>query len=63
MNEHMNNATMIVTKAGPGSIAEAAVCGLPAIMYSFLPGQEEGNLKFVEDGGWGVYVSEPEEVR
>ena len=49
MPSYMNSADLMVTKAGPGSIAEASVCGLPIIMYSFLPGQEEGNISLVEE--------------
>ena len=30
---------LFVTKAGPGTIAEAMVQGLPMVLSSFLPGQ------------------------
>ncbi|GMH58044.1 hypothetical protein TrST_g7739 [Triparma strigata] len=62
MPSYMNSADLMVTKAGPGSIAEASVCGLPIIMYSFLPGQEEGNISLVEEEGWGKYVKDPAEI-
>jgi UDP-N-acetylglucosamine:LPS N-acetylglucosamine transferase len=32
-------ADVLVTKAGPGTIAEAAACGLPVMLYAFLAGQ------------------------
>ncbi|GMH69568.1 hypothetical protein TL16_g05191 [Triparma laevis f. inornata] len=62
MPNYMNSADLMVTKAGPGSIAEASVCGLPIIMYSFLPGQEEGNVALVEEEGWGKFVKDPLEI-
>jgi 1,2-diacylglycerol 3-beta-galactosyltransferase len=38
---------VLVTKAGPGAIAEAACCGTPLLLTSHLPGQEKGNAEFV----------------
>lgn len=55
MDEWMKASDALVTKAGPGTIAEASICGLPCMMFSFLPGQEEGNIPFVEDAGFGTY--------
>lgn len=62
MDEHMAAADLLVTKAGPGTIAEASATGLPCILNSFLPGQEEGNVDFVRDSGFGEYRDAPEEV-
>jgi 1,2-diacylglycerol 3-beta-galactosyltransferase len=42
-----------------GTIAEASICGLPCMMFSFLPGQEAGNIPFVEDAGFGKYSGDP----
>jgi 1,2-diacylglycerol 3-beta-galactosyltransferase len=36
MDEWMNASDVIVTKAGPGTIAEASICGLPCMMFAFL---------------------------
>jgi 1,2-diacylglycerol 3-beta-galactosyltransferase len=44
---------VVVTKAGPGTIAEAACCGTPMLLTSHLPGQERGNAEFVTDAGAG----------
>lgn len=60
---YMSAADLLVTKAGPGSIAEAMIKGLPCLLTSFIPGQEEGNVRFVTDGGAGEYVSEAEPTR
>ena len=38
---------VLVTKAGPGAIAEAACCGTPLLLTSHLPGQEKGNAEVV----------------
>jgi 1,2-diacylglycerol 3-beta-galactosyltransferase len=40
MAEYMVAADVLVTKAGPGTIAEAAAVGLPIMVTSHLPGQE-----------------------
>lgn len=62
MPDLMNAADIIVTKAGPGTISEAFVAGLPIVLYSRMPGQEEGNIDYVVDKGAGVWAPEPEEV-
>ena len=56
MDEWMLAAAVLVTKAGPGTIAEACCSGLPILLFDFLPGQEEGNVKFVVEGEMGVFV-------
>lgn len=55
----MTNADCIVTKAGPGTIAEAASLGLPIMITSFLPGQERGNARLVVDQGFGTLERRP----
>jgi 1,2-diacylglycerol 3-beta-galactosyltransferase len=97
MDEWMKASDALVTKAGPGTIAEASICGLPCMMFSYLyvarprnnftdsaracssdfcfdsnplhvfaydpigdsPGQEEGNIPFVENAGFGSYSGNP----
>jgi 1,2-diacylglycerol 3-beta-galactosyltransferase len=44
---------LLVTKAGPGAIAEAACCGAPMLLSSRLPGQEAGNIGVVTTAGAG----------
>ena len=39
IDEFMAACDLLVTKAGPGTIAEAMVQGLPMVLSSFLPGQ------------------------
>lgn len=58
----MNAADCLVTKAGPGTIAEALACGLPMVVSSFIYGQEKGNVDFVLDHGVGYYAPDPAEI-
>lgn len=62
MPDLMNAADIIVTKAGPGTISEAFTAGLPIILYTRMPGQEEGNVDYVVDKGAGVWAPTPGEV-
>ena len=56
MPELMRACDMVVTKAGPGAIAEALATGLPVIITGFLPGQETPNVDFVVDSGFGAFA-------
>jgi 1,2-diacylglycerol 3-beta-galactosyltransferase len=58
----MRAADILVTKAGPGTISEALNAGLPMILYSRLPGQEDGNVTYVETEGAGVWAPHPEKI-
>jgi 1,2-diacylglycerol 3-beta-galactosyltransferase len=62
MHELMHAADVIVTKAGPGTICEALACHLPIILSGYVPGQEEGNVDFVERNNVGVLAREPEQL-
>ena len=52
----------IITKAGPGTIAEALICGLPMILNDYIPCQEADNVPYVLDNGVGIFMKEPEVV-
>jgi 1,2-diacylglycerol 3-beta-galactosyltransferase len=56
MPEFMNAADILVTKAGPGTISEALACGLPMVLYSRIPGQEDGNVRYVVEEGAGRWA-------
>ena len=62
MSSYMEAADCLVTKAGPGTIAEAALRGLPTILSSFLPGQEFGNVAFVVERGFGQFARQPKAI-
>jgi 1,2-diacylglycerol 3-beta-galactosyltransferase len=60
--DFMRAADVLVSKAGPGTIAEALNAGLPIILYAKLPGQEDGNVTYVTGVGAGVWAPTAEEV-
>jgi 1,2-diacylglycerol 3-beta-galactosyltransferase len=62
MPDFMRAADILVTKAGPGTISEALNAGLPMILYSRLPGQEDGNVTYVESEGAGVWAPHPDKI-
>jgi len=62
MSDYMECADVMITKAGPGTIAEATIRGVPTMLSSFLPGQEAGNVPFVTKNGFGDYSKDPKEI-
>jgi len=62
MPDFMRAADVLVTKAGPGTISESFIAGLPMILYSRMPGQEDGNVAYVVNEGAGVWAPQPEQV-
>jgi 1,2-diacylglycerol 3-beta-galactosyltransferase len=62
MPELMSASDLLVTKAGPGTLAEAWIAGLPVIVSSYTPGQETANVQYVVDHEAGTFVREPDEV-
>lgn len=62
VHEIMSESDLIITKAGPGTIAEALAMGLPIIVTSWLPGQEEGNVEFVVRENVGRVSKDPARV-
>jgi 1,2-diacylglycerol 3-beta-galactosyltransferase len=59
MSDWMGASDCIVTKAGPGTIAESLIRELPILLSGYIPGQEEGNVPYVVDNQLGVFASEP----
>ncbi|HTZ24608.1 MAG TPA: glycosyltransferase [Streptosporangiaceae bacterium] len=53
MADWLRACDLVVTKAGPGTIAEATCCGAPLLLTSHLPGQETGNAEIVTRAGAG----------
>ena len=62
MPELMGASDLLVTKAGPGTLAEAFTVGLPVIVSSYIPGQESGNAQYVADHEAGIYLKDPAEI-
>ncbi|XP_051131010.1 monogalactosyldiacylglycerol synthase 2, chloroplastic-like [Andrographis paniculata] len=62
MQKWMEACDCIITKAGPGTIAEALTRGIPIILNDYIPGQEQGNVPYVVDNGAGVFTRSPNET-
>jgi 1,2-diacylglycerol 3-beta-galactosyltransferase len=62
MPDFMRAADVLVTKAGPGTISESLNAGLPMILYSRLPGQEDGNVTYVVSEGAGLWAPNQEQI-
>lgn len=62
MSEWMTACDVLCTKAGPGTIAEALIRGLPTLITGFLPGQEEDNVKYVTENGVGEFATRPSKI-
>lgn len=60
--ELMDASDLIITKAGPGAVAESLAKNLPMIITSWLPGQEEGNVEYVIREGVGEVTRDPKKV-
>jgi 1,2-diacylglycerol 3-beta-galactosyltransferase len=52
--EYFRAVDLLVTKAGPGTLAEANAAQLPVVVYDYIPGQERGNVDFVRNNGLGL---------
>jgi 1,2-diacylglycerol 3-beta-galactosyltransferase len=62
MPNFMYAADVLITKAGPGTISEAFIAGLPLILYSKMPGQEDGNIGYVVNQGAGIWAPHPDQM-
>lgn len=60
--ELMQAADILITKAGPGTISEAFVAGLPIIISGYIPGQEEGTITYIQQHQAGAYADNPQEI-
>lgn len=62
MSDWMAVASVLITKSGSNTIAEALARGLPMILFDRVPGQEEGNPQFIVQSGAGAYCPRPAQV-
>ncbi len=62
MPDFMAASDILVTKGGPGTISEGFIAGLPLVIYSRLPGQEEGNVDYVVEKRAGVWAPRVSQV-
>ena len=57
----MAAADVIMGKAGPNALFEAVTLNKPFIATSFIPGQEQENLSFIQRHGLGWVALRPQE--
>ncbi|MCP4537105.1 MAG: glycosyltransferase [Chloroflexi bacterium] len=62
MHEWMRAADLLVTKAGPSTVCEALVMGLPMLISGALPGQEQPTVDYVVQSGAGVWTPTPGQI-
>ena len=58
----MNAADVLISKAGPTTVAEALARELPTILSGFIPSQEEENVTYMLDAGAGVLAEQPARI-
>jgi len=56
VHEWMRAADLLVTKAGPSTVSEALVMGLPVVLSGALPGQERPTVDYIVLAGAGVWA-------
>ena len=59
VDEWMGASDLVITKAGPGTIAEALIRGVPLLLNGAIPCQEEGNVPYVVNNGVGRFSTDP----
>ncbi len=62
MEVFMTAADLLITKAGPATITEAAIVGLPMVISGAILYQESPNAEYVVKQGAGVYAPGPDKV-
>lgn len=60
IHEWMRAADVLVTKAGPTTIAEALTIGVPTVLWGAIPAQETPNVHLVVQAGAGIWAPGPE---
>jgi UDP-N-acetylglucosamine:LPS N-acetylglucosamine transferase len=62
MPDWMAVSSILITKAGSNTLAEALVRGLPMILFEQVGGQEKRNPQYIEYSGAGVYCTRPAKI-
>ena len=58
----MQAASVLVSKPGGLTTAEAAMCGLPVVMFDAIPGPEQRNAELITAAGAGVLTNGPRQA-
>ena len=59
VHEWMRAADLLVTKAGPATLAEALAVGVPLVLWGAIPAQETPNVRLIVEAGAGVWAPGP----
>ena len=59
VEELMAASDLLITKAGGVTVSEALVLGLPMLIYRPIPGQEEGNTRYLLEHGAALAPKTP----
>jgi 1,2-diacylglycerol 3-beta-galactosyltransferase len=62
MPDWMAVSSVLITKSGSNTLAEALVRGLPMILFERVGGQEQRNPQYIEYSGAGVYCPRPAKI-
>jgi 1,2-diacylglycerol 3-beta-galactosyltransferase len=62
MPDWMAAASVLITKSGSNTLAEALVRGLPMILFERVGGQEQRNPHYIEYSGAGAYCPKPAKI-
>lgn len=62
LSNWMNCADFLVTKAGGLVVSEGLAAGLPILLIDNLPGQEDGNVRYVVENGAGLRIQNENEL-
>jgi len=58
VNMFMQSCDLLLTKPGGLTIAESLICGIPLVLFSPIPGQEEKNAEFLTKHNLAVNISD-----
>jgi len=62
LQELIDQATVVISKAGPATVLETLGHGKPIILSSYIWEQEKGNMEFVVNNQLGFYEPKPKEL-
>ncbi len=62
MPDWMAVSSVLITKSGSNTLAEALVRGLPMILFERVGGQEQRNPQYIEYSGAGVSCTKPAKI-
>lgn len=60
--ELMGASDILISKSGTLTLCEGLLAGLPILIYDAIPGQEDGNVAHIAQGGAGVFCPTPRAV-